>query len=427
MTMKKKRIILILLLIPNLIPVSSTHSNLATTTKEYQVTISLDKRIIRSAEELKLTINITNFSDETTEYAYKIYGEYFSFTNIEGSAFYQNLTDTISVDPDQTGNISIDVEYKINFETEALLSSVQTFFIEIIKAGTTEVIYSNTEWVWIYSEYDEMVKPEIPNVRYPLYTDKSLLVSYSLHYRENTSSGFIRFNINNLADNTQEYRIFISNQSQFLRFDKSFIDEGYECSLICSGKGNFDANFSYLLPEGSVWALVPITIGFQLDSKKLLEKAVVVEIQPFNDFKLNAIKKSGDYLIDENGTVSITTSKDDLPTFDITLVLFSNVTKQEDLIYPEINDVNDQLELIISEEELAPRYLVFIYGENVPTFYTIAQMQLFRASVPNSTLNESQAAQVSFIGLKIIFLIGLSLGLIKKETRKRRDKNRFRI
>ncbi|MFX0126306.1 MAG: hypothetical protein ACFFAE_21980, partial [Candidatus Hodarchaeota archaeon] len=377
------------LLIPNLIDVSSTslekrgiHSNLATITKKNPVTISMDKRIVRSAEELRLTINITNLSDQTTEYVYKIYGDNFSFTNMEGSIFYHNLTDNVSVNPDQTAKISIDVEYEIDPETEDLISSVQVFFCEIIEAETTKVIYSKTEWVWIYSEYDEMVKPKIPNVRYPLYTDKSLLVSYSVHYRENTSSGFIRFNINNLADNTQEYRILISNKSQFLRFDKVYIDEGYECSLICSGKGNFDANFSYLLPKGSVWTLIPITISFQLDSKKLLEKEVVVEIQPFVESELNIIKKSGDFVINENGTVHISTSKDDLPTSDIYMVLFSNKTNQRKLIYPEINDLNDQLELIISEQELAPSYLVFIYGETTPIFYRIAQMQLFRALVP---------------------------------------------
>ncbi|MFX1508322.1 MAG: hypothetical protein ACFFDC_19750 [Promethearchaeota archaeon] len=432
--MKKVRIILLILLgtllIPNLIVVSSTnlekqgiHPILGIITERNPVTISLDKRIVKSAEKLTLTINITNFSDQTIEYVYKIYGENFSFTNKEGSFFYHNLTGDVSVNPDQTGKISVGVEYKIDPETEDLISSVQVFLIEIIEAETTEVIYSNTEWVWIYSDYDEMVKPEIPNTKYPLYNDKTLLISYSLHYRVNTSSGYIRFNINNLADNTQEYRIYISNKSQFLRFDKSYIDDGYECSLICSGKGNFDANFSYILPKGSVWTLIPITIGFQLDGKKLIEEEVVVEIQPLVDSELNIIKKSGDFVINENGTVRISTSKDDLPTSDIYMVLFSNITNQRELIYPEINDMNDQLELIISEQELAPSYLIFIYGKTTPAFYTIAQMQLFSASLPVSTSEQSQAANISFIGIQMILFAGLILVLIKKGIRIREGIN----
>ncbi|MHA2203215.1 MAG: hypothetical protein ACW991_05955 [Candidatus Hodarchaeales archaeon] len=284
------------------------HSNISTTTQIEPVNISLNKRIIRSTEKIQLKIEITNFCDMTTDFIYKIWGEKFYFSNRDGSTLYQNVTDKIFLNPDQIGNISVNIWY--DPETEDLLSSVQVFSVEIIKADTTEMIYSKTEWVWIYSEYNEMVKPKIPDIRYPLYNDQSLLVSYSLHYNENTSSGFIRFNINNLADNTQEYRITISNGSQFLRFDESYIDGGYECSLICSGKGNYEANFNYLLPEGSVWALIPITIVFQLDSEKLLEKEVVIEIQPINQSRNNIAKKSGDFLIKENGTVLITSSKD---------------------------------------------------------------------------------------------------------------------
>ncbi|MFX0125385.1 MAG: hypothetical protein ACFFAE_17280 [Candidatus Hodarchaeota archaeon] len=400
------------------------------------IEIDLEKRFIRILEEVKLTIQINNPRQQTETFTYIVTAPQLYFRG-EGHNKTHNLSNNITLGAHEGKKISLVLWYEIS--ATDLLSSVHTFDINLVLAENPglKLTPPNKEWVWVYTSYQNMQRPQISSGS--LLGDSDALL-YEVYLDKACVRGYIKFKVTNNASSTQTYKIQIVEASQYLYFEGYFEEEGclFETSLDKGQQFTKNVWFSFGLPEGCAWGLMPFTIQFWIENVEQAKKEFVIESHREYDISYNssAISTYGTYEENNDDTITVNVEAEGFPSNDIGVAIQTEKTGNSDPLLPTVELTKDFLELVIPIVGLGatlsggnPKLVALYWGLTGIKWFLSAYIFLSKVQdIFENTLAEVEEPTDSFfvesspaftIGILFLSLIGYVLIHNKKKTRKR--------
>jgi hypothetical protein len=375
--------------------------------------ITMEKQLISVEEQNGLFIWVKNQFNHDLNFTLQINGSNFFFDQFEEQEIYELLIINISLSAGQTINKSLSIRY--NTIDENYVSSIQTFSVMLFDNTSSEVIFSSTEWLWIYTDFSTMYKPHISSTQYPLYSTSKVLVTYSILMNESIPNGVIIINVNNIDDVTHNYKITLTNNTSLLKFDEIF-SEGYQCTLICSDRSFYHASFEYSLPEDSVWGLLPFTLKFRMDSDPFIEKTLLLEISTQMGSKIIENNQKGTYQKREENLNEIKIFSKISEYLKIRIAIITEEEGQNALYYPEILVKDEYFTFNISSDQFSTNSILLFYG--MDHHDTFQKVNLHLVEVIEGPLEEGKAKSSPGIEFLTLFLAIPIMVLISRRLKR---------
>lgn len=375
-----------------------------------QIQVFIDSRFIKANEEVILTIQINNIFEQNNTFNYSVSGPNLHFIDQNGIKYNELIQENITLISHQTTNISLVLLYESN-ETH-VISSVQAYKVEIFDITRDINVYSTEDWVWIYNDYNKMSKPIITEIPIPLYFSETAFLYHSFHFNDTADNGFIEFYMKSIADETHAYQINISNRSQYLQFDTMYYN-GFQCSLICGERNIYNAHFSYSLPEGSIWALIPFSVAIIQDGTLVANQELSMEVKG-NEItdNLTIIERKGTFQEIDNEQVLIKVKAFSFEDEILKLALMTNESSSSSLIFPDIQISEDFISFKLRKEEFSDNMTGLFYNPMETNFFKSVNIQLTEIYQFQTDTTSNRAP--SFLLITIIGVMCLITVLHKK-------------
>ncbi len=375
------------------------------------MSISITQRFLKVKEETELRIQISNPSNKTTTFIYSVSAPNFYFRDQENEN-QGFMKKNVTLFPLQIKNFSLLCWIKL--DDKQVISTVQVLYANLHDVDQNSTLSSVKDWVWVYSDFNEMIRPKITKSPFPLFFSEDIFVYYSIHFNESAPTGYIRFHINNMIDETQEYRIIISNNSQSLKFETVFYN-GFHCSLVCGDKNAYEARFSYSLPNGSLWALIPLSVRFFLDSDLLIHQNMLIELRNNDINSEEILEKKGSYRLNSSEQISVKVPINAELEGNFTVFTLSNRSGVTIPILLDTEIREDSIYLKINEETFSESLVLFIYNPESLSLFTSSHVSL--VEVEKYPIETTSNKMSSFLILLSSIAIAI-LVLVNKKHRK---------
>jgi hypothetical protein len=380
----------------------------------------LESRFVYVNERSNLSLTIINSDTTENNYSIQIIAPQINFQDIFTNIWSGYYTNNISVSPHSS--VEINLEFWVTLNKIEVISTVQLINATLLDESSNISITDTSTWIWVYSDFNSMNLPHIPitdinsTKRSRVYEDQYIEVNYFLSFKESTSNlGIVNIWIHNTIAWSQDYRIFLTSQSEYLRFDSVFNDRGFACNLVCGDKNLYTTEFSYLLPEGSVWALIPFTFQLYLDGIKIIDQKLVVEISKFQKdppFTKYVIK--GVYTQDISGSIIHEIRSDLLKENVLPFGLYIEDEKNTDIEIIEAFTPSDYLTFTTKTtsnfQERSLAALVLFYSDTDFSSFTFVRVifQFENEKIKTSTTNDASLSYPPIfllIGFLTLFII----------------------